>query len=350
LPIEESTEPDVESRSEQVPRAASIAVRFAIALQQPTSDLRLDLGRRLSRYCTRRGYGLWLADVRPGFRAGNWFQISPQDRERLHEHFATSIERVGKYDPEFALPITLVGPARVGSTHALLAFLRQYRRAGVLACSVTVLDDLAFIHVQLAVVGIGKARPREELSDLLDVCAGDGSPWAALPSVLKVILGEELESRNHELDTLLMEKAGDYQTFVGPILDVAVDEGRRIAFWISWRWQGSDSDMSIPLLALRSALRRLQIWVDGGVVPNIDYLVCRQIGDSELRAKGKISLPWDVVDTLFPDTELELGPSRFSVSLEDAWRAALHDLGSAGLSEVTVSWREIWLGHWASPV
>ncbi len=56
-------------------RPSALAVRFGVALHEPTSQLRLDLSDILRRYCSERGFGLWLADTRIGYRSGNWFQI-----------------------------------------------------------------------------------------------------------------------------------------------------------------------------------------------------------------------------------------------------------------------------------
>jgi hypothetical protein len=62
-------------------RSSSLAVRFAIALQQPSSQLRFELTDILRRYCNERGFGLSLADTRIGYRSGNWFQICPHADE-----------------------------------------------------------------------------------------------------------------------------------------------------------------------------------------------------------------------------------------------------------------------------
>ena len=129
--------------------ASSLAVRFAIAIQNPSAKLVVWLSSRLERYCQSHGHGLWLADARLGSRQGNWRYVcahnsdlsvpGPVARERGTRHVRT------------CMPVTLVGPARVGSTHALTTFLSQYSDIGIAACSAVSLDDLLFIHFELTI-------------------------------------------------------------------------------------------------------------------------------------------------------------------------------------------------------
>jgi hypothetical protein len=80
LPVAVSAQAMAAGREESaIGPAASLAVRFAIALHRPDSTTVLRLTDRLSGYCAGHGLGLWIADNRPGSRQGNWFQICHGD-------------------------------------------------------------------------------------------------------------------------------------------------------------------------------------------------------------------------------------------------------------------------------
>ena len=140
-------------------RSASIAIRFRIALDRPRADVRLQIADRLARHCEERGLGFWLGDTRPGYRTGNWFLVHPHNRKVARATYRRDADqrRAGNA-ADGCLPVTFVGPARPGTTHAILSFLGQYPQIGVLACSMTPLDELAFLHLQLAVSGASRAR------------------------------------------------------------------------------------------------------------------------------------------------------------------------------------------------
>ncbi len=333
----------------RLPRSSSLAVRFAIALQQPSTQLRLRLGHLVERYCEENGLGLWLSDTRPGYRSGNWFLIKGLDRAKAAKHADPTFDRVGGHGLELCMPMTLVGPARVGSTDAVLKYLSRFSSASVLGCSISSLDDLAFIHLQLAVLG-EPASARERLSQrVADATSGEDNTLGALERTLDVVLQGDRPYADNEGDALLLNRVGDYQVLVGPAVDLDVAGGkvRKLGIWVSWRWQSANADLFAPLTTLNDAVRALGL--SNGEAPNIEYLVCRHVGDSVLRAKGKLALMSDQVDALFPNTAYELGVSRLCVSLEDAWRAAIEDADVPGVSDVTVSWREYWLGHWTAP-
>ena len=86
LPPHRHIESDIRVRSEEWPRAAAIAARFAFSMHHLRATTRLDLAERLSTYCAQRGYGFWLRDARPGYKTGNWFIIRDHDRRKARQH------------------------------------------------------------------------------------------------------------------------------------------------------------------------------------------------------------------------------------------------------------------------
>jgi len=338
-----------------LPAASSLAVRFAIALQRPDAATVLTITEKLAQYCGTHGFGLWVADTRPGTRSGNWFAICPNSPE-LTARLSTPTE--SGYVKR-CLPVTLVGPARIGSTYALASFLSQFKEIGFQACSVVSLDELIFVHLELAFSGT-----RPELLDKVDKefnasaasAASARLPSDALIQVLR-ILGRDRVG-DHERTGLLVNSAGDYQCLLGPSRPVAPRNLQsRMAVWFSWQAQGADIDIAVPLNGLLQALSDVQLlergperfkWRAGA--PNIDYLVCRNMGNSILRGKGKLSVVKDAALRRYPYDGPEPRPTELCVSIEEAWRARSAVDGRRAIRELTVAWRECWLGHWSLPL
>lgn len=343
------TEHDVTVRHEHWPRASSIAVRFWIALQQPSTELRLRMATRLARYCAERGYGFWLADSRIGRRQGNWFLVSPHDRTRARRTLGRDADRPGTSWVQAALPVTFVGPARQDSTDSILDYLASFRELGVLACSISSLDDVAFVHLQLAANGISTNGVPDVAGELDAHQKAGAPPGEALDAAIPFLLRDEPVRAQ-----TLGSGATGYQSLVGPLLPLRREAGcKRSPVWFSWQMEHTDKGLAPPLLGLNSALERFAHVPPGGgrarqveATPNIDYLICRRIGDSILRAKGKLSVVEDVALNGFTESRLESARSRFCVSLEDQWRTETEESYPGKMHEMTLSWQECWLGHW----
>ncbi|MDT7566456.1 MAG: hypothetical protein QOG76_5080 [Pseudonocardiales bacterium] len=331
-------------------RSSSMAIRFAIALQRPSADIRLQIADRLARHCEDRGLGLWLADTRPGYRTGNWFLVLPHDRSKARGRYRHEADhRRASNAAEGCLPLTLVGPAREGSMHAILSFLGQFPAIGLLGCSMTVLDELAFLHLQLSVNGASGARLSAVNSGIADLLASGAGPADVLPQVVQQLLGDHrVELPGEEHTGRLIDRAGDYQTVVGPALPVVAGNVRRVPIWIGWQMRKSDAGLRTPLLALHRAVDRLGLTAadETGArsgPPNIEYLICRQLGATVLRGKGKLAVARTQVERRFKDNRR--GAAQLAADLEDAWKAQLRADGDEDqFSDVSVSSREFLLG------
>ena len=178
LPAQSFIGQDVRSsRVTAARRSSSLALRFAIAMERPSAALRFELTEILTRYCTERGFGLWLADTRVGYRSGNWFQICAQADDLSRRDRRERATSVDSRAVEVCLPITFIGPARRGSTHAIVSFLCQFGDVGIGSCATITLHDLEFIHLQLTLRGIRRSALREINSYLTE-----HSCWKADPS------------------------------------------------------------------------------------------------------------------------------------------------------------------------
>lgn len=144
------------------------------------------------------------------------------------------------------LPITFVGPARVESTNAILSFLCDFPEISILACSITCLDDLAFIHLQLAVKQAHPSR-LDALNAGVDrrIRAGasslqrhlDASPPADVSTrIIPVLLNRDTVEVRDQARGHLLDRAGNYQTLVGPVRRILpAKEEKRQPVWVSWQ-------------------------------------------------------------------------------------------------------------------
>ncbi|MFG2099856.1 hypothetical protein ACGFJ5_04575 [Micromonospora echinaurantiaca] len=345
-----------EAREWPVPSV--VAVRFSIALRGADAQRRLALAETLADFAGTRGYGFWLADTRAGHRQGNWYLVRPYDRSKVEQY--ADWTGCADLQPRYCLPVTFVGPARVGATSAIMAYLREFPELGVLACSIISLDDLAFIHLQLAVNRLPAGGIDEFEVELLrrirsahvDTTQGrTSSPQELLPEILPLVTGNGNGRPGVEKLARLTERAGDYQALTGPTMLVRPGEGSdRIPLWFSWRAVGTDDGLATPLIAFMDALKAIGLAPAGSGVedarhhPNLDYLVCRDVGESMLRGRGKISLPRHILHQS-PDTRPNVIGARISTSLEDAWRAELSRHALPGGVEISVAWVEYRLNN-----
>ena len=358
LPAQSFVSQDVRnSRVTAVRRSSSLALRFAIAMERPSASLRLELTEILTRYCTARGFGLWLADTRVGYRSGNWFQICLHAEDRSRRDQRELSASVDTRAVEVCLPITFIGPARRGSTHAIVSFLCQFANMGIISCATITLHDLEFIHLQLSVSGIKRSALREINSHFTEQSCWRSNPSDALMYIHDAVAAAPEESSSHMLAGELSQYAGDYQTLVGPALDCTVpDRRKRIAVWFSWQMEGTGEDLAIPLVELFKCFSEVGLGPSvsgestGTEVPNLEYLACRDVGNWILRGRGKLSIREVDMLELFRGMDLESAAARLCVSIENAWKASLRRRGAHGVSELTVAWREWWLGHWASVI
>lgn len=366
-PPKQSSDDDREERPQDPkqrpwPRASAIAVRFAIALSKPTAELRLELIRAASEFCADSGFAFWVADTRSGFRAGNWFSICSHDTDRLTGYFERSPEDGDTRRPGWSVPLTFVGPARVGAIKSIVAYLQCYPQIGVLACSMSIIDDVAFIHFQLTSGGI-QSTALGTLNHHVDKHTASQEdkfqnrqtePVALLRAVLSELATTTVEPPAADKDKVanLTRKVGDFHLLVGPARMMRPNlQLLRRALWVSWEVEGNEADLSVPFVALQEVLYELMPeWVDAKEKPdgpNVEYLICRRVRHSVLRGKGKISFP-NRIRLLLAKDDRQGGLSALSERIEDDWRAKLDP--TLRVRELTVSWRENWLGHWTSPL
>lgn len=334
-------------------------------------------------------YNLAVRDPRPGARAGNWIPVSRSDRSS-----ATSDDPLS-----MIVPVTFVGPARVGSTHAIVNYLKYWGDAvGVSACSIVSLNDMAFIHLQLCTKVVpdkteeGDADEWSSWKEKVENSMGDGNPDTLVDGLSKAVDALTRKDTGQATDRSEIEKATNgYTGFLGPAYLVgspkpdihrrtrmkhrlispneirgADGDGDDRGLWISWLTRRISGALVGPLKALEAAFWQVvpegratalrKVLSKGRATFNsapysIEYLVCREVSDGRLRAVGKLKLPRTVEKEIragFASTADAEFASDLCRHLESDWRRQLGD--EYPVIELTVSWREFWLGHWSAPV
>lgn len=326
------------------PAAVGPALRFSLALQRSTAAVRVRIVDEVSDWCREFGAGLAIGDPGLGARSGNWVSVLP-----VHT------SRHGGPPPRGLLPATFVGPARVGSTNAIIEYTRLWDGIGVSGCAVVSLNDLAFVHLQLATNSAAvNAKALDAECKAQTEIGRRRSLSDRLNSVCTHLAGGATR-QIEKTESTLVERAGDYSGFFGPYVPVDTAEwGRQgdaeAGIWVSWLARRGPGVLRGPLLDLERALHDLG-GVHGTIDYNIEYLVCREVSDGRLRAVGKLSLPERTRLTLeagvVAESEERL-PAKVCRRLEDLWRTRLAKR-DIGIIELTVSWQEFWLGHWSAP-
>ena len=344
------------ARRNEWSRSSSLAVRFAFAIGEAGVAQRLELMRRLDTYCEGSGFGLWMADTRPNHREGNWFQITKHDKHRARK----TIREFHNRQAQWILPLTLVGPARVGSTWATLELLDHYTDVALLACTVSALDDLAFIHLQLGVPANSgaesdaAARRVEKVSSSAGMMGVDGLERALTAAGLVPDIGPEHDRRKAAFSV----RASDYAILAGPVLPISPDHGVTMRpLWISWEANQHHAGLQGPIVELFGAFddwlsevcaeKGIQLSSAVARLPNIEYLIARDTGRGSVRAKGKIAVPEELLDLAFPTARASERGAAISTGLEEMWHARLES-AHCQPTELTVAWRENWLGRWSS--
>lgn len=335
---------DLRTRKEIAPPCASLAVRFAIALRDASAAARFELADRFRELCEKHGYSFWLADTRPGHRQGNWFEVCHADGEfsPLYRGDLRSRQRIGT-----CLPVTFVGPARIGSTNAIVSFLQRYPQVGVVGCAATTLSDVAFVHLQLAIHGVATERLNRILGKLLGESSTPARPDKLLRELFKRL---GLPPDPDGPATAVQDPTGDYQTFAGPAFAYRPHQMPDcMAVWVSWEIARQHRGLAAPLDGLYHALAQVasppEPVASAGDLATVEYLICRATEQSVIRGKAKLAVPRSVLRGFSSGGGGEPPASRLCAALEEAWKAHVDRSGVDGVSELTVAWRESWLGH-----
>lgn len=345
---------DVSRRSDEWPRSNSISFRFALALRPSDAERRAKMVEKIAKFCSERGFGFWVTDTRSGHRSGNWFGIVQHDRQKARESSAFEEFQNARHGIQAVMPVTFVGPARVGSSSAILRYLNSYPSLGLAACSITVLNDLAFVHLQLVVNQPSKKVIEARNKRLAEITSPDSTsgmtrtPERFLEEAMPLLLGRgpaAMHSVRTDERSKLVEKCGDFQVIAGPILPASHSSAKRVPVWVSWQIRGREARLRSALNELWVVLAQLGINTDENKLLNIEYMICRERRESTLRAKAKFSIEEAAIPAWAQVQGREARAALFCDEVEQRWRARV--LASDLSAEVSVGDREYRVGVWS---
>lgn len=353
VPLRTYSESHTSHTEDRWTRSYGTAVRFTIAAGSLTAAERNSALAELLSYCDDNGFGLALLDPRPSHRSGNWFWLS----ESTNEQDASGAHPGTGQQIYSAYTLTAVGPARVGSTAAIMACLSEIADLCLLSCSITALSDLAFISLS---VGLTYQQHLETTRNR--------DRWLALRSVPNVTVDSSLteilknigfrRTMSVQSLALLRKLAGDYAICHGPLVRLNFNSSHTSRpIWFSVEARNAETGLKTSVASLYKAMAVLldpavkdlgERLGDGRrvAVPNVDYLIARATSVGGLRVRGKISIPDVVLDALMPHTSYEQRATYLAQTLEDDWAEGLAASGQN--YNVSVAWRENWLGHWSA--
>lgn len=330
------TDPAGDGSREAKRRAMSNAIRMSVAIKRGGDASRIDFLRAVERLASDCGLSLSVSDFRGGRSRGEWFQVRSFDSVRFDDFCRERYESVAEQSVDRVVSLTVVGPARTGSTLAAIDQLLA-AQVGLVACSISSLSETAVINLLLAVaptVGVdfaassgGYERSAEKgLRGLERLCAlGERS---SSPRV-----GMTRLSDYHVLRTEVFSFAGDglpgHYENVYPL-------------WIAWelpdRLGGVDALLSLLLGVADAEVAHLEF----------PYARSRALDSGYRRGRAKAAVRLRPgIRSQSVSTHLR----HLAEDLETALRSALLDLDpETGRGTVRVTSRERWMGRVQLPI
>lgn len=307
-------------------------LRFGVAFAPFDDSGRLTFGTRLVALCSENGYAMWERATGREATYDYWDAVVPLPRAgAAGSGRGPGASAGGRPAAGTALAVTCVGPARPGTTDAVLQVLER-AGAPLIGLSETALDDIAVIHL-LTRTPRSPVPPDDDLGRRAD-------------EALQRALGAT------GTDLVLDDRLRDYRALVSPRAERRTDSGLA-ALWLGWTTPVAAHALELTVRTLGAALDDIagrygspdRRPLDGHL--NIEYLVCREIPWAHrLHGRMRLAVDLDALGVRRGEDEDRLG--RFCSDVERLWRTSLSfALGTAHV-ELEVVWRESWLGRWAT--
>jgi hypothetical protein len=304
------------------PPARTVGVRFAVASGASEIRKRSEFVDTICGHCSLIGAEVWLGDHRGDRRGGQWVCLVGHDSEK----YEGRSDRADPHDRTpllHGLPVTFVGPTRIGTTAELLTHFVE-AQVPIASASVVSLEGLAFIYLL-----VGEPPMAPEIRH-------QGSARSIIDYVLK-----------REVN---LSKATDYRGMVGGLKPLRCNnETAPLVAWAAWRVPDRENALSALIATLNTAMTELlaERSPDGLDVSkvNIEYMVCRRLETGELRGRCKLALPARA-DKLWREPGSEGSRDALCDSVEQRWKNLASEKLEAETIEVEFSWQEWRLGRW----
>jgi hypothetical protein len=299
------------------------AIRVSVGVDGDNSRGRLALIEEAVRIAASYGLGLHLSDRRVGRVRGEWKEAVRHDID-VYRGLKNGLsgERPGQ-----ALLVTFVGPARVGSSAAVLGALAA-RGVGALGVTVASLQELAFINLVLPL-------PPSDGGKIESTVLPAAEALGLLAGRCSLGRGSSGSSGFGSSGAVEAGRAADYQACItGPFPWPGDDSRDDHPLWLQWQTPvGDNPSLTVIHEVVDEVIREL------AASPNVrtaelDYCRTRMAGDKRLHsAKVSVELVAGIPPEDLPDVLSVLCRST-QASVE--WRLP-HGL--------KLAWRERWLAR-----
>jgi hypothetical protein len=330
-----------EDGSGEAPRLANgMALRILVGLDESKPHKRLALVRTIAETAQSYGLGLQIADRRFGRVRGEWWSVLAPDSVRYAARKAELFGWAPTGVPEVVQLVTLVGPARVGSSAAIAADFVA-RNIGILAMSAATMQEIAFINLMVPIAP-ARLTDRPTSGTCLPIVEGLGQ----VASDCGLTRRQDIRSRTRIGETAAM----DYQTLsTGPVAPriMAASAVTEHPLWLSWVVPIEDDVDKRPPDVAGLVLAQLREAGDQVRSARIDFYRVRVLPDGRVKGRAKISIALldGTVKARIPTALSELCPW----AQREVIATLVRDQVPLRAIRLRLAWRERWLGR-TSPV
>lgn len=326
-----------EDGSGELPRVANgMALRMLVGLDDSNPRKRIALLSRLADVAHSYGLGLQVADRRFGRVRGEWWSVLTPDHERYAARKAELFGWAPAGVPEAVQLVTFVGPARVGSSAAIVADFVA-RNIGILAVSEASLQEIAFINLMVPIAP-ARLTTAQTAGTCLPIVEGLGQ----VASDCGLTRQKGVRQRTRIGQTA----ATDYQVLnTGPVAPRIAGAGGpdEHPVWLSWVVPLERDAAARPPDVAQLALAQLLAAADRVTGGRIDYYRVRVLPDGRVKGRAKISV------SLIPSIARSAIPAKLSELCAWAQREVMATLVRDHVPQRSIllrlAWRERWLGR-----
>jgi hypothetical protein len=306
-------------------------LRMSVGIDAFETNRRLMFEERVYNFAAEHGLGLRIADRRANRISGEWFKVRDFDAELYRRRRDELFGWAPAESPTTVFVVTLVGPARVGSTFAAVQAL-EASNIGVLAFALQPLTEIEITHLLVPVAPVRLGRV--------------GDVTAATEPLER---GLRYLARDCGLTPRSAASASDHVDF-GPALGFQLlrSEATSVnlrgahsesfyAIWVTW-------DAPYAVVSESMVIQQVLDALNGKVsLASLAYLWCGRTYTNRVRGLAKLGIAMDPNSARYRAGEL----SRICMEAQDQARRGLATVSGLfeGEFRIRIAWREKWLGE-----
>jgi len=146
------------------------------------------------------------------------------------------------------------------------------------------------------------------------------------------------------------ENLADYRAVISSHSPTVSDGPVEHTLWLAWETPATPNALRLTLRTARSAFVQVLRKHGSNATPSFAYTICREVSVDRLRSRMKVAVDLAELGRGVDPTEdpFEAVLGRFCSDVERQWRAELSFALGTPRVDLDVTWRESWIGRWAS--